>query len=754
MSGTLLESFLGKLAASIAWKGAEYLFEERFFMPLFMYRRSVRQDLQDMPFIYKDLHLDLVQDFVDVDISTIDKQTFESRSQDWALKKKAPERIRDHRRALLFGDGGFGKTTFFRSTAIDVLEKTRSGRMFEETESLVPIFVPLKAVRNSSQNPIVDAITENNSYFRGKFGYRRLLSLARKRKLIVFLDGYDETPYAGGFDSVLHEMSLIFSPLSESLGARYSSEIKYQELYTELRNCRVYLSSRREFYISNAFDHASDIPGWKMEGVGDRRGRLVENIFRKYKGGDALWLSEKLNYEHFMQQLIVAGDDGLRSLANSPLFLTVMCYVYVSDLRDGRALGSVFREGSSDLVLRCIRLLIEDIDKFKARGLKETERSALTGRRSSFPEEKLALLKYVASESYKRRISVFSERELDDIAREFFSQHSRSSDAKTILANVASPDATCNIVKQLIFSGVFVVAAKRGDEFVVDFPHRRFREALAVEYFDSPEGLKYLAERVDQADLSELLLYFVDQTNFKREMIDALAKKLVVDPTKTHLVSLFMQCLAKCNDGDYCQDIARTVLSEIHVAESNLIPSAFIGFLPNDGTYIDYLESSLQAAIIGDSPEDLVRWALPLVVKRPARLTAVFTSVLAAPGLSPRVIAAMLDFSSRFAQESAHRVIGYAVRELDEKDRSFVIGLLVHHCYVGRDANFQKSVPDMVAGAYGSVDAEFAAEIRSGRDLWDDLLVIFAGRKGLVKFKVNEDRFTRAPAQHVPSFWS
>src|SRR6185437_13831816 len=103
---------------------------------------------------------------------------------------------------------GYGKTSVFRHIAIRCLQQKRRTPLLDG-KRLIPIFVALKTVK-ASDYPVLDAIRQSDEYFQGDVGLRRLRRLARARRLLVFLDGYDEMPYVGGTSHVQDELSTFF----------------------------------------------------------------------------------------------------------------------------------------------------------------------------------------------------------------------------------------------------------------------------------------------------------------------------------------------------------------------------------------------------------------------------------------------------------------------------------------------------------------------------------------------------------------
>src|SRR5262249_44714314 len=67
--------------------------------------RELRNKIKDMPFIYRDLAAEVETDFVEVELSTVDLNSFNPRNRP-PMATRADTAIRDRRRLLIVGNAG------------------------------------------------------------------------------------------------------------------------------------------------------------------------------------------------------------------------------------------------------------------------------------------------------------------------------------------------------------------------------------------------------------------------------------------------------------------------------------------------------------------------------------------------------------------------------------------------------------------------------------------------------------------------
>lgn len=553
---TMLSSISQRVLVNVLMKKVEK-HDHNIWFPLRAYKNRLLARMAEMPFLYKDMKLSAKDDYVEPQMATAVDDLQRSKGNP-ALDCRIPlSRFHESRRAIVFGEGGFGKTTLFRHIIIRSLQQTRAKKILDG-KRLVPVFVALKTVRSSSDFPLIDSICASDPYFEGERGLKRLLRLAKRKRLLLFLDGYDELPHAGGMEHIRRELETIFGKYIESRPTFFEAE-KHGDLYRAIQGCRVYLSSRREFFFYSPFSFGVDVQKWIVKGLDDRRIELVEKIFDNYKQGGVSSTGVDLDPELFMQQLKRAGDDGLRDFSKSPLFLTVMCFVYVSDMRRS-GVSSVFDYGARQIIKECIRLLVSELDVAKASGLTGAQKLAVINRRSSYPEEKMDFLGFFSVRLYESGMGVFERGFINSVAGEYFRSVSSSDSKDEISRGLMVSDATVNVVEQIVLSGIFVLVDRGSGVDYFDFPHRRFREVLAVSYFDDPRGAQSLKRSLLDPSYGELLLVYIEQSQYRGVLLQGMMEAVKNGVSSARVGALLVSALGRLPEEEARRNVADFLL--------------------------------------------------------------------------------------------------------------------------------------------------------------------------------------------------
>lgn len=514
--------------------------------------RQLRRKLTDMPFIYKDIETDLLNDVVEVEFETLEPATLAIRKQGRTLNTSTADRIKHCRHALFLGQAGVGKTTFFRQTILTMDQGKTRNSFFFPNERLIPFYVPLKAIDNAAPYPILRYLLYSNSILRGRRGRTRLTSLARQRRVFLLLDGYDEIPFPV---TGKRDRNYIFDELRMILGT--SDELSQQQadvdpIYEAFSGCRVWLSSRKEFYErfridsldARAVTHtASDMIAVELRGIRNNRTTLAGRIFSKYRQRSPKYI-DLLSEEYFIQDIDRVPEQDLITLSSNPLFLTVMCYIYASKVIESNTHEVSWVSNVSELVLECIRLLIRDLDENKARGLPVAQRAALLRRRNLYVEDKLRFLEYFAADSILQDKTIISVNYLNEKTLHFFKTISVSSAKTEIIQDLEREGSGVpNFFSQLIFSGVFVIVDRSGETIYYDFPHRLFRDVLASKYFDHHVRVRELLPNIDQQSRGEFVSFFFVNSNFQNEILQALLEKMLHNSRDDLLGLIVRNCL-------------------------------------------------------------------------------------------------------------------------------------------------------------------------------------------------------------------
>jgi hypothetical protein len=470
--------------------------------------------LKEMPFIYKDLGGDVISDFVEVQVERVDPGSLKLIKTNSLYHVEASVRLKNSRKILFLGNAGVGKTTFQRHVILKLIRPKIKPEFLYPSERPVPVYVPLKVLDNMSRSPILRYITATL-----KIRPSKILKLAGQGKLFLFLDGYDEIPFASSekeeINFIREELNLIMN--SENLDKeqlKYAPDLYSREFYKSLESCRVWLSSRKEFFenypieINQFKSGSSRVSALEISGVGNNRVKLANGIFNKYRQRSSKY-STLFNDEYFIQEIDRTEDKEIRTLSYNPLFLTVMCYIYAKKVIDAQDCEVSWTNTFYGLVTECIRLLLRDLDEEKARGLPKAQMEALLRRRNSYLSEKLSFLAQFAFNLYCDKRPMFDLEYLYVAIRSFFKAESTSPERSRILSELDRQDVSYpNFALQLIFSGIFVTVDRRNDKVLYDYPHRRFREVLACEFISTPERYEDFLSNIDKPDFSEFKMVF------------------------------------------------------------------------------------------------------------------------------------------------------------------------------------------------------------------------------------------------------
>jgi hypothetical protein len=516
----------------------------------------LREKVKEMPFIYRGLEGDIINDFVDPDLRGIDIDSLVlSRQQIGNID----ERIRDRRRILVLGNAGIGKTTFLRHEILLLLEKNRRLPRYFEKENLLPFYLPLKALDNSGPMPILKYLLSNNVYLQ-KNGLKRLTALAQRRELFLFLDGYDEIQVGAGGSThsaqnfLIAELDLLFQ--SHAMGDAAPFPAEYHAFYQAARSCRIWISSRREFFLLNPIQlqDESTRRGVKeafavhLAGIGSNRQQLANKIFQKYRDRSERY-EDILDAEYFLQEIDRSPDSELIDFSYNPLFLTVMAYLYVERAIASGSHNVKLEDSINGLITECTSLLLIDLDKEKARALPTAHREALRRRRGDYVEEKRDFLAYFSCRLLYEERNVFDLAYIREKALHYFRDEHRGPNNQVILRELKAPVSSGpDVVTQLIYAGLFVLVDRTaGGESTYDFPHRRFREVLAAQYFDKlGDPSATVKKLIERQDLAETLYVFFKISRHKDE-IARLILSHAWGSRETRPGSILLNCLRQAN---------------------------------------------------------------------------------------------------------------------------------------------------------------------------------------------------------------
>jgi len=500
-----------------------------------------------------------------------------------------------------------------------------NGSLFEDDERLIPFYVPLKAIDNTKEYPVVRYLRDNNTFLSGKKGVNRLIDLAESRELFLLLDGYDEVPTLPGDNpSKTHFASELQMILQNQDRAVHAPIIggSYGAFYQAAANCRIWISSRYDFYRMNRvplFEHSEQprdglktIVAVGLTGVGHNRASLVRNIFGKYRTRNNKY-KELLKEEVFLHTIDSSTDKEISGLSNNPLFLTMMCYIYVKEVIDPVDQPIPWMSSISRLIMECVKLLIKDLDEDKARDLSATQQEGLRSRGGRYKEEMEAFLPYFASALIADGNSVFDIGYLRDKLRLFFTRESNSPNASVILESLDNGTPSSDLAQQLIWCGIFVSVDARPKP-TYDFPITRFREVLAAKYFEKHPARSELLRAYVDAGHFELIyvLYVASESREKEEILKyILSLTLATSDTRFGLAAL--GCVLKQSDNRFSNAILRNFI-EACIRDNQICfwPKDLLRFLVNDDEFISRVRLELDKAI-GTDKQNVIELCLAII---------------------------------------------------------------------------------------------------------------------------------------------
>jgi hypothetical protein len=543
-----------------------------------------------MPFLYEGIEASVMDDFVGLEIAPLNHATLRLRRQMFPCPdcqfltegeieyirgqrtirctrchKRIPkrdardpsDRLREWRRLIFLGGAGIGKTTFQRFTILTILRDKSKVDFLGNKEKPIPFYVPLKAVENIVEFPILKYLIANNSFLsritRTK-ALSKLRGYADQGHLFLFLDGYDEIQFGAGQKGagfIQQELNLIMGTERFPLYTLNPDDKNagFQALYESLSICRVWLSSRWEFYEQHRLEVASPndakrspMSAVEIQGIADNRQNLIKKIFNKHKN-EVLNFEDLFNAEYFLQQIETSQETELVELSYNPLFLTIMCFIYASAVISENRPDVNWASSFNDLVRKCIHLLVRKLDEDKIPKGSRALKLALLARRGEYPDEKEKFLRYFAFKLFDDNTRLFDLEYIREKAVEFFRTKSESKDRDTISAALEDDEIERpHIGRQLIYSGVFVLVDRHRQNVLYDFPHLRFRELLASEYLIDRDP-DYLINNIDQRNLSELLYVFFNRSSLQDSVLTEIFKHLTNNPEPEFLSALLLNCL-------------------------------------------------------------------------------------------------------------------------------------------------------------------------------------------------------------------
>lgn len=265
----------------------------------------------------------------------------------------AEEYVYDNRKVVILGGPGAGKTTFLRFMALANAKGIASAKI-EKNKQLVPFFVHLPQFSKSSAT-IFEFISEPLKSSTTEYASSYVRRVFKNGRALLLLDSLDEVPTAN----------------------RSSTLSKIKEFESCFPNARIILSCRTADYEETLESFC------EVEIARLGRG-AISKIVSAWFESDQEKASQLTN--------LISSDDGVASLTETPLLLSLLCIQYRHDLTLPRRKVELYR--------RCVDTLLRDWDT--TRGFRrETAYENMSDDRKERLFEHVAGKFFVEHESYE-----------------------------------------------------------------------------------------------------------------------------------------------------------------------------------------------------------------------------------------------------------------------------------------------------------------------------------------------------------------
>ena len=270
-------------------------------------------------------------------------------------KVQADEYVESHKRVVILGSPGSGKTTFLRFLGLAYSDE----KIFKSTNlktSLFPIFISMLAFyqKIDSNISLLDYIIQNLERKTDQYASYFLKRVFEKGLSVVLLDGLDEVP--------LKERENVFPCL--------------QDLCDTFPDCKVVISCRTADYTST-FETFYEVELTKLSSKAVNK---IVNAWFPKEPDKAKQLIQHIN-----------RDKDLQALVETPLLLSLLCIQFRHDL--------ALPKRKTELYKRCIDAFLRDWDA--GRGFKrDTAYSSLSDDRKERIFEHIAGKYFVEQRCY------------------------------------------------------------------------------------------------------------------------------------------------------------------------------------------------------------------------------------------------------------------------------------------------------------------------------------------------------------------
>lgn len=666
------------------------------------YISQLAKNFNQMPFIYPEFNisetLSIREDYV-----IASYKYFPIRKSDGLFNDQFPEiltacansMLANCSRVLLFGQAGMGKTSFLHHTILNIIygDKTIADfNPFRDNQKVLPIFVPLKILSNETPFPIIRHILRT-PFFAGEKGMQRLLRLAEEKKIALFLDGYDEIIIRKeSKNSIIRELNFIFSG---DFKKEKDQSDEVNEFYRLLKKFNsVWLTSRLSFFAQHPLNLVSDehelrknrvyYEGFVKDKLRESESRttvgsiiisgiqektkLIEKLIEKYLRKEPSF-SEVLTIGKVLDFVDEYFNFSELDVMDNPLFLTIFFYIYVK--------VHVEQEEKLDhpLTLKmavelCTDLILRDLDRSKVRGLSH---SGIHQRLQFDPDEKKEFIKYFAYQYYVNKKlqgkGSFTEQELYDVGSLYGEKYMSLNSSK-------GNEKTQKLVYEILSQNFFIVVADDVATRYYDFPHRRFKEFFAIDFFNTGDNFNLLLQHVEDPLFYDfIILYHNSSTENSEKLLDYLMATMKTSRSLGKPYSLFNECILqkKFNSSKFTlQNFVKFLVYDLKV---ELVSSELINSKQIEHEILLEMEIRLRGFINNGNATDFFRISkIYLQIEKEAATSFLFGYAL--PRMVKETILSDGLLSFLYTNFDAQRVSKEAVAQFDNSDFSTFLTLL------------------------------------------------------------------------------
>lgn len=187
----------------------------------------------------------------------------------------------------------------------------------------------------------------------------------------------------------------------------------------------------------------------------------------------------------------------------------------------------------------------------------------------------------------------------------FFDHEHGGPNRAVILRELQTPiGAGSDIAVQLIYDGLFVLVDRAYGTSTYDFPHRRFKEILASQYFDARDDrMKQIEKCLDRPDLTETLYVFFSISGYKDDILRAILDRTIGSEPQRY-GDILVHCLA--DNGSTYKASAILEAFVLKAMDNGLrfsLPVAVLDFIENHSQLTISAGNHLPVALTrGDEP--------------------------------------------------------------------------------------------------------------------------------------------------------